>query len=25
VPGKWRVIMTVIRAIPAPLFKYLNI
>ncbi len=25
VPGKWRVIMAVIRAIPAPLFKYLNI
>lgn len=25
VPGKWRLIMTVIRAIPAPLFKYLNI
>lgn len=25
VPGKWRVIMTVIKAIPAPLFKYLNI
>ncbi len=25
VPGKWRVIMTVIKAIPAPVFKYLNI
>lgn len=25
VPGKWRVIMTVIRAIPAPIFKYLNL
>jgi len=25
VPGKWRVIMAVIRTIPAPLFKYLNI
>lgn len=25
VPGKWRIIMAVIRAIPAPVFKYLNI
>ena len=25
VPGKWRVIMAVIRAIPAPIFKWLNI
>lgn len=25
VPGKWRVIMTIIRAIPAPIFKWLNI
>ena len=25
VPGKWRPIMAVIRAIPAPIFKYLNI
>lgn len=25
VPGKWRLIMAVIRAIPAPIFKYLNI
>ena len=25
VPGKWKPIMAVIRAIPAPIFKYLNI
>jgi len=25
VPGKWKLIMTVIRAIPAPIFKWLNI
>ena len=25
VPAKWKPIMGVIRAIPAPLFKYLNI
>ena len=25
VPSKWRPIMAVIRAIPAPLFKWLNI
>ncbi|MCW3061626.1 MAG: Short-chain dehydrogenase of various substrate specificity [Capsulimonas sp.] len=25
VPGKWRLIMTIIRAIPSPIFRYLNI